>query len=98
MIDFGVGYRFNPWFRMDGPLEYRRGANLQSLYTLTDPVNPTFGGPTQFADVYRANVSSFVGLANGYVNLGTWHGVSPFVGAGVGLAENNVFGFSPIRV
>ncbi len=94
MIDFGVGYRFNNWFRVDGTLEYRGGANLQSLYTLTDPVNPAFGGPTQFADFYRANVSSFVGLVNGYVNLGTWYGISPFVGAGVGFAENNVFGFT----
>ena len=90
MIDFGVGYQFNNWFRMDGTLEYRGGANLQSHYSLTDPVNPTFGGPTQFAHFYRASVSSFVGLVNGYVNLGTFYGVSPFVGAGGGFSENNV--------
>ncbi len=94
MIDFGLGYQFNSWFRLDGTLEYRGGANLQLLYTLIDPITPTFGGPTQFADFYRANVSSFVGLVNGYVHLGTWYGVSPFVGAGVGFAENNVFGFT----
>ena len=27
MFDFGVGYRFNNWFRMDGTLEYRGGAS-----------------------------------------------------------------------
>ena len=66
-MDVGVGYQFNPWFRVDGTLEYRAGANLQSLYTLTDPASPAYYGPAQFADFYRADVSSFIGLVNGYV-------------------------------
>ncbi len=94
MIDAGVGYRFNAWFRMDGTLEYRGGANLQSLYTLTDPVSPAFGGPLHYADFYRADVSSFVGLVNGYVDLGAYWGVTPFVGAGLGFADNRVSGFT----
>ena len=94
LIDVGVGYQFNPWFRMDGTLEYRAGANLQSLYTLTDPASPGYGGPAQFADFYRADVSSFIGLVNGYVNLGSYWGISPFVGAGVGFADNSVSGFT----
>ena len=40
MFDFGVGYRFNNWFRMDGTLEYRGGAELQSLYTAEKPLSP----------------------------------------------------------
>ncbi len=94
MIDVGGGYRFNDWFRMDGTFEYRGGADLQSLFTLTDPASPYFGGPLQSADFYRANVSSFIGLINGYVNLGAWFGLSPFVGAGVGVADNKVSGFT----
>jgi opacity protein-like surface antigen len=94
MIDFGVGYQFNNWFRVDGTLEYRGGANLQSLYTLTDPASPYFGGPLQYADFYRVNVSSFIGLFNGYVNVGNFWGVSPFIGAGVGFANNNLSGFT----
>jgi opacity protein-like surface antigen len=94
LIDVGAGYQFNPWFRMDGTLEYRAGANLQSLYTLTDPASPGFGGPAQFADFYRADVSSFIGLVNGYVNLGSYWGISPFVGGGVGFADNAVSGFT----
>ena len=42
MIDFGVGYQFNNWFRVDGTLEYRTGAHLQSLYALTDPAQSDF--------------------------------------------------------
>ncbi len=94
MFDFGVGYRFNNWFRMDGTLEYRGGARLQSLYTLTDPASPVFGGPLQYADFFNADVSSVVGLVNGYVDLGNYWGVTPFVGAGVGFADNMLSGFT----
>jgi opacity protein-like surface antigen len=94
LIDVGAGYRFNSWFRVDGTLEYRAGANLQSLYTLTDPASPGYGGPAQFADFYRADVSSFIGLINGYVNLGTYLGISPFIGAGLGFADNSVSGLT----
>ena len=91
IVDFGVGYQLNSWFRMDGTLEYRGGAKLQSLYTVTDP---TSAAQLQSADLYRANVASFVGLINGYVNLGTYAGISPFVGAGVGFADNMASGFT----
>ena len=33
-------------------------------------------------------------MANGYVDVGTWHGITPFVGAGVGLANIEISGFS----
>jgi opacity protein-like surface antigen len=65
MVDVGAGYQFNPWFRVDGTLEYRGGASLQSLYTITDPASPYFGGPLQYADFYRANVASLISLLNG---------------------------------
>jgi opacity protein-like surface antigen len=94
MIDFGAGYQFNNWFRADATLEYRAGANLQSLYTLNDPASPSYGGPAQYADFYRADVASIVGLINGYATLGAWYGLTPFLGAGVGVANNMVSGFT----
>lgn len=94
IIDAGVGYAFNSWFRVDGTLEYRGGAGLQSLATLTDPASPAYGGPVQYADFYRGNVTSFVGLINGYASPGTYWGISPFVGAGVGFSDNMVSGFT----
>lgn len=93
-IDFGVGYQFNQWFRMDGTLEYRWGGNLQSLYTLTDLSSPYFGGPLQYADFYRADVSSLVGLVNGYIDLPSFWMVTPFVGAGAGFASNMISGWT----
>jgi opacity protein-like surface antigen len=94
MIDLGAGYQFNSWFRADATVEYRAGARLKSQYAATDRASPYFGGPAQYADFYRADVSSIVGLVNGYVNLGTWYGLSPFLGAGVGFADNRVSGFA----
>ncbi len=92
-IDAGAGYRFNTWLRMDGTLEYRGGARLEAHSSLTDPASPAFG-PLQFAESYRADVSSLVGLLNGYVDLGTYWGVTPFVGAGAGFADNRVSEFA----
>ena len=89
LIDIGAGYQINPWFRSDVTLEYRDGGNFQSLYTLNDPTNLV-----QYADFYRGNVSSFIGMLNGYANLGTWFGLTPFVGAGIGFAHNTLYGLT----
>jgi opacity protein-like surface antigen len=89
LVDIGVGYQVNPWFRGDITLEYRDGGNFQSLYTLNDPTNKV-----QYADFYRTNTSSFIGMLNGYANLGTWYGLSPFVGTGIGWAHNTLYGMT----
>ncbi len=89
MIDAGAGYQFNSSFRADATLEYRGGATLRS----TSAAYPCLA-PAQNADALRADVSSFVGLLNGYVTPGAWYGFSPFLGAGVGLADNRTSGLS----
>ncbi len=52
------------------------------------------GDRPNMADFYRASISSLVGLVNGYVDLGTWYGITPYVGAGVGLARNTLSGMT----
>ena len=39
-------------------------------------------------DKYSSSVRSIVVMANGYVDLGTWYNLTPYVGAGVGLSNN----------
>lgn len=29
-------------------------------------------------------------MLNGYIDLGTWHNLTPFVGAGVGFTRNTI--------
>lgn len=88
LIDVGVGYQLNSWLRGDVTAEYRGGSHFQSLYNLNDP------GKLQYADFYRGDMSSIVGLVNGYADLGTWSGITPYLGAGVGVARNTVSGFT----
>ncbi len=87
-IDAGAGYVFNPWFRMDATLEYRFGGRLRSLYAIDEPSRLAAYGRV------RAGVSSLVALVNGYVDLGNYWGATPFVGAGVGVADNALSGVS----
>jgi opacity protein-like surface antigen len=95
IFDVGVGYQANNWLRGDITGEYRDGGHFQSLYSLS---NPNFGpGNTsisQLLDFYRANTSSIVGLVNVYADLGTWYGITPFVGGGVGVARNTLYGMT----
>jgi opacity protein-like surface antigen len=93
MFDLGVGYQVNNWFRFDVTGEYRGGSHFQSQYVLNDAGN-TGTGPSQLADFYRGDISSWVGLVNGYADLGTWSGITPYVGAGVGLARNTLSGMT----
>ena len=82
MVDVGAGYQFNSWFRADATLEYRAGGAPRLAIGSQPQVRAN-------ADSYRADVSSFVGLVNGYATPGAWYGFTPFLGAGVGLAENS---------
>jgi opacity protein-like surface antigen len=93
IFDFGVGYQVNNWFRADVTGEYRGGSRLQSLFVINDATNAA-GKITEAADFYSGNLSSIVGLLNGYADLGTWYGVTPYVGAGVGFAQNTLSGLS----
>jgi opacity protein-like surface antigen len=88
LADVGVGYQFNNWFRADVTGEYR----LPTKYWGLESYNSTgFFSPDCAVvcyDRYSGDVSSAVALVNGYFDIGSWYGVTPFVGAGVGVAYN----------
>ena len=52
---------------------------------ITTPASsyPTYGSCT---GTYKATLSSYDALVNGYIDLGTWHNVTPYIGAGLGLS------------
>jgi opacity protein-like surface antigen len=92
-VKFGIGYQINSWFRADVTGEYRA-----STFSTQDELSWNNGAAapnTQFnvlRNFYRGNMASFVGLVNGYADLGTWYGITPYIGAGVGFASNTVSG------
>ena len=89
----GVGYAVNSWLRFDGTVEYRGGSKLSSV----DYYGPNAAnGFTTGKDFYNGNVSSVIGMANAYVDLGTWYCLTPYIGGGVGVAYNRIDGFTDI--
>lgn len=84
----GVGYQFNNFLRGDVTGEYRGGGRIHASDSY-DSYNPGY----KSINKYDGNLSTVVVLANGYVDLGTWWGFTPFIGAGVGSAFHRVDGF-----
>ena len=98
-VGFGIGYRYNSWLRFDVTGEYRGSASYHAInsYGTTDANNTCSVGPTCF-DVYRGTVKGGVVMGNAYVDLGTWGGITPYVGVGLGGAMNrmsNYYDFNP---
>ena len=80
--------RSTSWFRADATIEYRAGARLQSLYA-ADRLGWRPGA------ICRDRLSRRRRLVRRprqrlLSNLGTWYGLSPFLGAGVGFADNRL--------
>ena len=87
MMGVGIGYQFNNWFRADATVEYNGGARWKQLESYTDPV---CGNAARCVDTYQGRISSAVFLMNGYVDLGTWYGLTPYLGVGLGGANNHI--------
>jgi opacity protein-like surface antigen len=91
IFGLGFGYRFNNWFRADLVGQYRGNANFKA----TDRFTGTAGGvPYNGVDNYGGSKSEWLVMANGYVDLGTWWGITPFIGAGVGGARVSIANFT----
>ena len=82
----GLGYKINDWFRADVTGEYRGKTSLHGSDSTT------FNGGAG-VDNYSGTKSEWVFLANAYFDLGTWWCVTPYIGAGVGMADIMIKGF-----
>ena len=88
-IDAGVGYRFNQFFRADVTGEYRAAAQYSAVESYNQGYFYTPKTAYRQYDTYRGNVRVVDGLVNGYVDVGTWYGITPFFGGGIGVANIN---------
>jgi opacity protein-like surface antigen len=75
----GIGAKMG-WLRIDATADYA----FPSQFHGSVPGVANFSG----------NISSVVVLANAYADLGTWHSVTPYVGAGLGVAGVQTSGFA----
>lgn len=101
----GIGYEWKSWLRFDVTGEYRGSAVFLAQDRFPGG-NGTFSRASNEADgtflpgtnEYTADIESWVGLVNAYVNLGTYWCITPFVGAGVGFASIEVLGLKDVNV
>jgi opacity protein-like surface antigen len=101
LFGLGVGYQVNKWFRFDVTGEYRGDATFlaQDRYPGADGTF-TFpqAGFNPGTNEYTADIQSWVGLVNGYIDLGTYWCITPYVGGGVGFASISVNGLKDVNV
>ncbi|UVK42247.1 porin family protein [Mesorhizobium sp. AR07] len=81
----GFGYHFNDYLRADLNLGYLPGNKIGLGYDDSLIVTP----PT-LSTVASASLKNyaFSGILNGYVDLGTYVGITPYLGAGVGIVRS----------
>jgi opacity protein-like surface antigen len=82
----GVGYQFASWQRADVTGDWRSEARFIGVNSGSNYVNGY--------SIDRGSIDSGTLLLNGYVDLGNWYGITPYVGAGVGWARNRFADYS----
>jgi opacity protein-like surface antigen len=86
----GVGYQWNSWLRTDVTGEYRGKASFHAL--------DRYNNSGFFTNDYAGSKSEWVALVNAYIDLGTWWSITPYIGAGVGVAFNTIEHFRDTNV
>jgi opacity protein-like surface antigen len=86
----GIGYAFNNWLRGDVTAEFRGKSSFYALDAFTSDATGALAGTNS----YTATKSEWLLLANAYVDLGEYRGISPYVGAGIGASRNTISHFN----
>lgn len=87
IFGLGIGWQFNHWLRVDLTGEYRSASTFHGFEIVRF-------GTTTIPEHNTLVKSEWVALLNAYVDLGTWWNVTPFVGAGIGVANVRLRGFT----
>jgi opacity protein-like surface antigen len=81
---FGAGYKYK-WFRSDVTVDY--GSRAEVL-----------GNTATVAGFYTTEIDAVTLLANVYLDMGTWGGFTPYVGAGAGTTYLRTHEYTAIGV
>jgi opacity protein-like surface antigen len=96
LFGLGIGIEHSRWLRFDLTGEYRG----KQLFVAHDIYNdgvcaaPGDCGSNQ----HQADLESWLGLANAYIDLGTYRGITPYIGGGIGIASIDVQGYTDVNV
>ncbi|POF31151.1 outer membrane protein [Roseibium marinum] len=80
MMGAGVGYKFSDHLRADLTIDYEFPAEAKSK----GPCNSPCGSPGH--SIEKADIDVWTFMLNGYVDIGTWNKITPYVGAGIGAS------------
>jgi opacity protein-like surface antigen len=103
VLGVGAGYRFNNFLRFEGTWDYREGPSRSRSLAVVCPYGLTGVSSALGAGyLYNPSDSCFGAtkltqqtntfLANAFVDLGTYGGFTPYVGAGLGLSVTTMRG------
>lgn len=93
-IGFGIGVRHSERFRFDFTGEYRGKSDFTGLDTYVDPGC----GAGVCTNEHSGIKSEWLFLANAFWDIGTYRGITPYVGAGVGTAAVSLDGFKDVNL
>lgn len=98
MMRAGIGYEFNDLLRVDATVEYRGKADFSALdhYSCLSPCGDDDSTSWDGTNRYNAKKSEWLIMANGYVDLGTWSGITPYVGGGLGASRVTISDFRDV--
>ncbi|QCK88433.1 porin family protein [Phreatobacter aquaticus] len=92
----GLGFKYR-WFRLDTTLEIRSAASVSGM--APPEGNWAYAGPLPSpVRTERFGVASQAALVNAYVDLGTFGPVTPYLGAGIGVARLTAGSYSSTPV
>jgi opacity protein-like surface antigen len=101
-FDVGVGYRVNNYLRLEAAYMYSTGPGLSySKGSLCPDASPTqvagvgyIWDPVACTGYLNAKQTNNTALASAYLDLGTFWGLTPYIGAGAGFNANTISGSS----
>jgi len=99
-LDLGFGLKLNNWMRADTTFEFGKGLNANGntaakncqigAAAITNALGTIIGSTPINSSCYgaqHASLNHWNLMANGYLDLGTWSGLTPYIGAGVGITH-----------
>ncbi|MGB7127430.1 MAG: hypothetical protein WBD42_11470, partial [Methylovirgula sp.] len=95
-LDLGFGYKFNSWLRADVTVDWWKpivasgtGTSATCITELTG-TPPTVAATDQCSPRYSSSVQRWDLLGNLYADIGTWYGITPYIGGGAGLSLTHI--------
>ena len=91
-IGAGIGHEWNNWLRFEANVEYRARARYAFLGAFEGPAPGSV-----LLDQFEGYIKSWLFMGSAFVDLATWWDcVTPFVGAGIGVAMNQMDSFNDV--